>query len=123
MGYATVALLFAELAQVKKNWDGSGARAPDRFAMHRAARFVDAQWEHDQPDDIYPMPNGATQVEYRHGGVTLELEFLPVQLVQKGLFSYLIIDDNDDENKSVEEHRVSEDRLQEVFDTYRKHVV
>jgi hypothetical protein len=59
-------------------WDGYGSRSVDRRLAKAVVRFLASQvWTYTPRPRIVATADGGLAVEWREGGVTLELEFEP----------------------------------------------
>lgn len=66
------------LLQLGSGWDGAGARKLDPDALATAARVIAAGIRDGLPEpELFPVPDGGVQVEWRAGPVELAVEFEP----------------------------------------------
>lgn len=68
------------LLELGSGWDGADARQLDPDALVTAARVIAAGISAGLPEpELFPVPDGGVQVEWRAGPVELTLEFEPNQ--------------------------------------------
>ena len=68
------------LLALGSGWDGADARRLDPDALTTAARVIAAGISAGLPEpELFPVPDGGVQVEWRAGPVELELEIEPGQ--------------------------------------------
>jgi len=86
------------LAELDQDWDSYGASPPTPVALSRASRLmldvatraletVDSDEAMSKPWFIAPLAGGGTQIEWRNGTCTVEVEFGP-----EGRLQYLVED-------------------------------
>lgn len=69
---------FAELAALEPDWDGYGAHAIDRQALREArAAVLHPAFRALPVPEVFPLPSGGVQLEWRAGPLELELEVEP----------------------------------------------
>jgi hypothetical protein len=69
---------FVELAELREDWDGYGARPVDRHALVVAEKLVRETLRVGWPTpEIFPIPDGGVQLEWSAGSMELELEIEP----------------------------------------------
>ncbi len=75
---AQVAVRLAELAALREDWDGYGARRLDHDALRLADDVLEDMMQRlPLLPDIFPVPDGGVQLEWEVGPVELELELEP----------------------------------------------
>lgn len=64
-----------ELRKLRSGWDGSDARPVDGAALAAAKAVVDRTGSTGLPEpELFPVPDGGVQIEWRAGPVEIELE-------------------------------------------------
>ncbi len=87
----------AELAELPENWDSYGSRPIQRKACQRAVSLLKYLSESEMPaPQIFPVPGGGIQFEWRNERRELELEFPP-----DGSIEYLIVDEEGEMREGV----------------------
>lgn len=73
-----VAERLGELIALATGWDGEDAKPIDRTALSAAAAVIAQLTSAGLPEpELFPVPDGGVQVEWRAGPVEIELEFEP----------------------------------------------
>ena len=79
----------SELAQLSENWDSYGSRSIQRPAIEQAAEVLACLSNLDLSDpQIFPVPGGGIQLEFRQDSRELEIEILP-----DGSIEFLMVED------------------------------
>lgn len=79
----------SELAQLPENWDGYGSLPIQQPAIEQSADVLSILSNLDLPDpQIFPVPGGGVQLEFRQASRELEIEILP-----DGSIQFLIVQD------------------------------
>ena len=69
---------FSAMEALQDNWDGEGALAPDKSALHIAKNITNMLWRYGQPVfHVAPGPIGEVLVSLRKADKSLELLFYP----------------------------------------------
>jgi hypothetical protein len=67
-----------ELAGLPEGWDGHDAKRIDQLALRLAGRLMQQALHAGLPEpEVFPVPDGSVQLEWKAGAVELELEIEP----------------------------------------------
>lgn len=71
-----------QLGSLAGNWDGEGSPPPTEAAVNAAVDFISAvatlRFVEELPTpQLYPVPGGGAQIEWRQGDRYLEIEIMP----------------------------------------------
>lgn len=79
----------SELSQLPENWDGYGSRSIQQAAVEQASALLSKLASFNLPaPQIFPVPGGGIQLEFRQDSRELEIEILP-----DGSIEYLTVNE------------------------------